>query len=167
METEMNEIYQEIALTVNEIIPEKWDKVYIYAEVQEDVSKVGFFYFPEGKDKPINVLDIADLFDIDEEYVDDLRYKIDDCFEDLWNLFVKNGQDVWTNLTFILESSGEFKIDYDYEDLTDVDDFERQIIWKYKYLGIEPSVETKRARQIFENSSHIQKVRAARLQKEC
>lgn len=146
----MVEIYQEIAVKINEIIPEGWDKVFAYAEVQEDVSKVGFYYYPEGKDTPIHVLEIVELFEIDENEIDQLRYKLSDLFEELWREFLKSNQEAWTNLTFILESTGQFKIDFDYEDLTEVDDFERQIIWRYKYLGIEPPVEKKRARKIYE-----------------
>jgi hypothetical protein len=37
-----------------------------------------------------------------------------------------------------LDSSGKFKIDYDYEDLSDANPHNRKIIWKYKYLGILP-----------------------------
>jgi len=151
VETErMAELYQQIAEMVNDIIPEEWSKVYVYAEVQEDVSKVDFHYYPEGKENPVYVLEISDLFEIDEDYLDNLRNKLSDCFEELWNEFVRNNEDVWTNSTFILDRTGEFKIDYVYEDLSKVDDFERQVIWRFKYLGIEPPKEKKRARQIYE-----------------
>lgn len=149
--TKMVEIYQEIAMTLNDIIPEEWAKVFVYAEVREDATKVGFYYYPVDQDKPVHVLEITELFEVNEEYIDQLRYKLYDCFEELWNEFIQNDQDVWTNLTFILERTGQFKIDFDYADLSEVDDFERQVIWRYKYLGIEPLIEQKRARQIFEN----------------
>lgn len=50
----------------------------------------------------------------------------------------------------IVKTPVKFKIDYEYEDLSEVDDFERQVIWRFKYLGIEPPTEKKRARQIYE-----------------
>lgn len=146
----MAELYQQIAETINDMIPEEWNKVFAYAEVKEDVSKVDFYYYSEGKEKPVYVLEITDLFEIEENYLDILRYKLSDYFEELWNEFVRNHQEVWTSLTFILDRTGEHKIDYNYEDLSDVDDFERQVIWRYNYLGIEPSKEKKRARQIYE-----------------
>ncbi|WP_425415412.1 immunity protein YezG family protein [Paenibacillus glacialis] len=93
---------------------------------------------------------MTELFEVDKDHVDQLRYKLSDFFEELWKESVQNNQDVWTSLTFILDSTGDFKIDFDYEDLSEVDDFERQVIWRYKYLGLEPSVEKKRARGIFE-----------------
>lgn len=46
-------------------------------------------------------------------------YQLLDNFAELWNEFKNNGQEQWTNLTFILENNGKFKIDYDYTDLSD------------------------------------------------
>ncbi len=55
------------------------------------------------------------------------------------------------NTQNIMESDGKFKIDYDYTDLSEVDDYERQIIWEYRYLGLEPPIERKRDREILDN----------------
>lgn len=145
------DLYQNIAVTVNEIIPEEWSKVLIYAEVQEDVSKVGFYYYPEREGNPVFVLEIPELFEVDEDHIDQLRHELSGCFEELWKEYAQENQDIWTSLTFILDATGQFKIDFEYEDLSEVDDFERQIIWRYKYLGLEPPLEKKRARQIFES----------------
>ncbi|WP_336047137.1 immunity protein YezG family protein [Solibacillus ferritrahens] len=41
----------------------------------------------------------------------------------------------------IFNSEGKFKIDYDYEDLSEADDYERRIIWKHKYLNLLPEDE--------------------------
>lgn len=142
METEkMVELYQNIANTVNEIIPEEWVKVFIYAEVLEDVSKVTFHYITKSGDNPINMLEIPELFDLDENEIDELRYKLNDYFEELWSEFHNNNQEPWTNLTMYLDNTGDFKIDYSYEDLSDADDYERSIIWEHKYLGITPDDE--------------------------
>jgi len=54
---------------------------------------------------------------------------------------INNEQEPWTNITFILESNGKFKIDYDYTDLSEASPREQHIIWKYKYLGIMPKNE--------------------------
>ncbi|WP_257350206.1 antitoxin YezG family protein [Pseudalkalibacillus decolorationis] len=35
-----------------------------------------------------------------------------------------------------LLSPNDFNIDYNYEDLSEVDSYEQQIIWEYKNLGI-------------------------------
>lgn len=38
-----------------------------------------------------------------------------------------------------------------------MDDYERQIIWGYKYLGIEPPIERKRNRKILD--SYLKKIK--------
>lgn len=142
MDTEkLNQIYQEIATTVIEIIPEEWEKIYIYSEIQEDVSKVTFYYYSKEKDIPIHVIKIPEIFDIDEDVIDQQRYKLYDYFEELWNEFIKTGQDPWTSLTMYLDNSGEFKIDFEYDDYSHLDDYEKSIIWKYRYLTITPEDE--------------------------
>lgn len=134
----MVEIYQNIVRTVNDIIPEDWNKVYIYAEVQEDVSKVIFHYFPESGNRPINMLDIPEMFELNESEFDENRYKLSECFEELWNEFFNTNQEPWSNITMYLDSTGKFHIDYRYDDLSDADDYERSIVWEHKYLGIVP-----------------------------
>lgn len=138
MEERLNEIYGKIANTLNETIPENWDKVYVYGEILEDVQKGFFNYYPISSKESVYSHNIPDLFDIDEDEYDELWYQLLDNLTELWNEFKNNGQEPWTNLTFILESTGKFKIDYDYTDLSDADDSERHLIWDYKYLGIMP-----------------------------
>jgi uncharacterized protein (TIGR01741 family) len=138
MEKKLNEIYGKIAETLNETIPEEWDKVFMYGEINEDAQKTFFNYYPVGSKESIYSFDIPDLFDISEDENDNLRYKLLNILEELWQEFKNNGQEPWTNLTFILESTGKFKIDYDYTDLSEESPSERHLIWDYTYLGILP-----------------------------
>ncbi len=141
MEEKLNQIYIKIAKSLNEAIPEEWDKVYMYGEISEDAQKTFFNYYPAGSNESVYSLDIPDLFDISEDENDDLRYQLLNILEELWQEFKNNGQEVWTNLTFILESTGKFKIDYDYTDLSEASPSENHLIWDYKYLGIMPEDE--------------------------
>lgn len=141
MEEKLNQIYQKIASTINETIPEEWDKVFIYGEITEDMQKTFFNYWPKGSNKSVYSLDIPELFDISEDEQDELRYQLIDELTELWEEFKNNEQGVWTNLTFILESSGKFKVDYDYTDLSETSPRKQHILWDYKYLGIMPDDE--------------------------
>ena len=51
---------------INDMIPEEWNKVYIYGEVTEGAGVVAFYYYPQDKDIYVFSADIIDLFDIDE-----------------------------------------------------------------------------------------------------
>ena len=63
METKrMNEIYENIAKQINDMIPTEWEKVWMYAEVLEDACEV-YFYF-----SPIESKEVVYSHDIPEEY---------------------------------------------------------------------------------------------------
>lgn len=138
MEDKLNGIYVKIAETLNEIIPEEWSKVLLYGEINEDIRTAYFNYYPNGSHESVYSHDIPNMFNISKsEYKELLRQLLDDL-EELWQVFKKNEQEAWTNLTFILESNGKFKIDYDYTDLSESSPHRQHIIWDYKYLGIMP-----------------------------
>lgn len=145
METQvMEELYQEIATQLNEMIPEDWEKVLMYTEVSEGADTGYFYYYPEGAQSPICCFDIYNIFEIDEDTYDEMHDKLMEYFRELWEEFKNNKQEPWTNLTFTLDNTGKFKIDYDYTDLSEADNYEQRIIWEYKYLGMDPSPERKR-----------------------
>lgn len=145
----MEKLYQQAANLVNEMIPEPWDKIYLYTEVSEDSRQVYFYYYPEGQEIPIYSLDITDKYEINEDKFNELDDLLYDCFTELWEEFKRNKQEVWTNLTFILDNTGKFKIEFGYEDLSEADLYESKVIWKYKYLGLRTKGE--RANKIIEN----------------
>ena len=138
MEEKSNEIYGKIADTLNETIPEEWDKVLLYGEILEDVQRAYFNYYPAGSDESVYSHDIPNLFEVSQDKYKKLWYELVKILSELWRTFKNSEQELWTNLTFILESTGKFKIDYDYTDLTNASPSERHLIWDYKYLGIMP-----------------------------
>ncbi len=140
----MEELFEKIANKANEMIPEDWDKLFMYAEVSEGASEVFFYYYPKGKNTPIYSLDVVDVFEINEDEFDEMSMELNDYFEELREEFKKNKQEPWTNLTLTLESNGKFNIDYDYTDLSEADSYEQHIVWRYKHLGMQPSPDRKR-----------------------
>lgn len=52
-ESKLNEYYQKIAQTVNEMIPEEWSKVILYGEINEGTGTAFFFYQSNINDKLI------------------------------------------------------------------------------------------------------------------
>lgn len=140
----LGSIYNKIAQTVIETIPEEWSEVFIYGEITEDVRTAFFYYYPVNSRSPVHSHNIPDLFGIEKEDYKLLWRLLLDDLSKLWYEIKNNGQEPWTNLTMIFDSEGKFKIDYDYEDLSDADDYERRIIWKHKYLNLLPEDEDDR-----------------------
>ena len=73
----IKEIYENIQKMIFYMIPEKWDKLYLYSSVidKKNGKKTGelyFYYIPKGilKKKPVNVYEIPNKFNLDEnEYL--------------------------------------------------------------------------------------------------
>jgi uncharacterized protein (TIGR01741 family) len=131
-------IYQKIAEQLQEIIPEEWDKIFLYAEINEDMRNVYFNYYPKSSSKSVYCHDIAEDFGISEDVYETLFNNLVDFLGELWGEFKDSDVELWTNCTFILSNNGKFNIEYDYTDLSNTSPRKMHIIWDYKYLGIEP-----------------------------
>ena len=139
----MEELYQQIGNTLNNMIPEEWDKLYAYAEISEFYTSVYFYYYPINKKNPVYSLDIEKKFIVDRKIYRDNEDELDEYFEELWAEFKNQNQEQWTNLTFILESIGKMKIEYGYEDLSEASPVETKNKWMKKYLGTDNSMYNK------------------------
>ena len=139
--------YEEIERKLFYMIPEKWDEVYLYASVIErlgslQTGELFFYYIPKGiiKRKPINVYEIPAKFNIDEDEYMKLVQILYRNIKELREEFKKSNHKVWSNLTIIIKKS-KFKIVYNYENLENslYSNYEKHVIWRYKYLkqGIE------------------------------
>ncbi|PEQ04807.1 antitoxin YezG family protein [Bacillus toyonensis] len=147
MEKEMNRLYREIAETVNEMIPEDWNKFYFYAQISENGGGTYFFYntlenkqYKYSVEIPFKYQIVEDEF----ERKEDVLYKLS---KELRKAFKDNEQELWYCFTIYLESSGKFKLHYDYTNWFDTEySFSDQmIIWKNKYLGEVPNDENYKA----------------------
>jgi uncharacterized protein (TIGR01741 family) len=135
METKMMEqIYQQIANILVNIVPEEWEKFFLYAEFREGYKKVFFYYYTQSRKKPVYSLDITEIFNISEDDFDELENELYNCFTRLWEEFREQEQELWTNLTFMLERTGKMKINYGYEDISELSPVEKQDKWEAEYL---------------------------------
>lgn len=142
MEQELQSIYQEIAETVNELIPEDWEKFYFYAQISDTG---GGTYFFSNTSKSLNEfqysVEIPYDFDINRNVFDEYNSKLFDLSDKMREVFRRYDQELWYSFTMSLERSGKFNIHFDYTDWfkTDYDFNEQLTIWEYKYLGIKPT----------------------------
>ena len=140
---EIKKIYREIQTEIFYMIPQKWEKIYLYASVVENMNYIEtgemfFYYLPKGilKKNYINVYEIPAKFNIDEEDYLELAERLYETIKDLRAEFIKNREKPWSNLTVCIDST-KFQIEYKYENLlnTEYSNNDRHVIWKYKYLG--------------------------------
>jgi uncharacterized protein (TIGR01741 family) len=136
METKvMDQLYQQIANTLVNMVPEEWERIYLYAEFREGYKKVFFYYYTQLSVKPVYSLDIPDQFNISEDDYDDMENELYNYFTKLWEEFKIQEQEQWTNLTYFLDSTGKMDINYGYEDISEVSSIEKQKKWEAEYLA--------------------------------
>jgi hypothetical protein len=128
----METIYQKIADQIKGMIPEKWSSVYLYAEKWADYDTVYFYYYPEADHKARLHYEIIERFQVDSTEFDHLE---DDLRDTIILLYEKqmSQEEPWISMTFILKSTGEFRIEYGYQDLSLLGPVEKRRLWKEKH----------------------------------
>lgn len=155
VENDIKSLHKEIQKNIIVMLPERYKKVCLYASVidgnQASNGEMFFYYFPSGilKKNPINVYQIPKIFDFEEEQYARLEKALYESIKKLKRYCVNVEQNLWSNLTIIMEGTKYF-VEYNYDDLIDseFDNYSRHIIWRYKYLDIPIESYTKKEREI-------------------
>lgn len=134
--------HEEVQKKIFVMLPEKWDRLYLYASVIEHFNKLEtgemfFYYYPKGllRKKPVNVYEVPSKFNIDENQYFKMSDELYASIKKLREECIKNKEKPWTNITISIENL-KYKAEYGYEDLTasEFDGNARRIIWSYEYL---------------------------------
>lgn len=154
--SEIRNIYSELQKQLFYLIPEKWDRIYLYASVEEkmkglETGELFFYYFPKGilKKNPVNVYEIPNKFSLNEEEYIKLVEKLYLEIKNIREVFKKYNQRLWNSLTIRIEGL-KFEIEYNYENLTmlNYSNIDRHIIWKYNNLELPEEAFTRKERKI-------------------
>lgn len=153
----IKEIYEDIQKKLYYMIPEKWDKLFLYSSVidmpnGEKKGELYFYYIPRGilKKKPVNVYEIPNKFNLDENDYMKLVSILYGKIKQLREKFRKSETGpLWSNITMSIQNM-KFKVEYNYEDLehSEFNSYERHIIWRYEYLGIGEEQVNKKDKEI-------------------
>ncbi len=153
----IKEIYEVIQKMLFYMIPEKWDKLFLYSSVIElnknkSSGELYFYYIPKGilRKKTVNVYEIPNKFNIDENEYLNLVKMLYEKIKELHEEFKKTDSgNIWSNITITIQNF-RFKIEFNYDDLTNdnYNSYERHIIWRYKNLGINPEQMNKKDKEI-------------------
>ena len=119
--------YQSVFNTLQEILPDDWHKVVFYAEYGENSYSMKYFvdtgngeYTDCFKLKGISKRDIIKAFAVIDSQIMPIRNEL-------------SKKDSWSVMTLIVDDEGNFKADYEYEDISEdaIGYYQR---WKEKYL---------------------------------
>ena len=153
----VKEIYEDIQRKLFYMIPEKWEKLYLYSSVIDMPKKIQngelfFYYIPKGifKKNPVNVYEIPAKFNLEEKEYLKLVEILYDKVKELREEFRKSESGtIWSNITISIQNL-KFKVEYGYEDLinSNFNSYERHVIWRYQYLEIGLEQVSKKDREI-------------------
>ena len=152
----IQKIYSEIQKQLFYMIPEKWNKVYLYSSILErannlESGELYFYYVPNGilKKNPVNVYEIPNKFSIKEEEYLRLVDKLYSKIKRLRKLCVEIGEEKW-NTIIISIADFKFNVEYFYEDsnLSRFSSYEKHLIFRYTYLDYPISSFNKNERDV-------------------
>ncbi|MDV2884710.1 DUF600 family protein [Alkalihalophilus pseudofirmus] len=134
----INELFKGIAFQVTKMIPEEWDEVKIYGEVNSSAKTIFFYYLPAGENEPIYSQTIPDKFSFSAIDYLDAEDELSFLIEDLWEYTKVNDNEVWNNFTMSISKEGKLLVDFNY-DLNEEDNpTKTRIIWAYQHFGLVP-----------------------------
>ena len=142
-EEKLNEMYQEIANKINEMIPVEWDKVYTKAYIDDQGGEV-FFNFIQSDSNDIHYYtSIPDDYNVSERIFDELSDELYENFDRLRELFIENNQEPWTSCEFDFTNEGKLNVAFDYIDWknSDFGQISREYYYEYKKFGIIPELD--------------------------
>ncbi len=151
-------IYNNIQKQLYYMIPEKWEKVCLYASVIDHYNNVQtgemyFYYYPKSvlRKNPINVYEVPNKFNIDENGYLKLAEKLYIEIKKLRKEQIKNGENPWSNVTITIENN-KFTIEYDFDNLmqSEFSSDDRHIVWTQKNLNIPIQTFTKKEQTIIQ-----------------
>lgn len=132
--TKIDLIYKEIANKFVEIIPIEWNKILLFSEVEQDANSI-YYVFYESEQNTLKTSDsLTNEFGISRKQRIMYSVELSRLIEKLNKAFAEEGLEKWNLITFILEKTGKFKVDFEYMNLEESDVITRREAWEKKYL---------------------------------
>lgn len=142
IDPKIRRIYSQIQKQLFYMIPEKWNKVYLYSSILErqnnlETGELYFYYVPNGifKKNPVNVYEISNRFSINEDVYLKLVDKLYSQIKKLQKVFIENGEEKW-HAVVISIADFKFNVEYFYDDLGNsrFTSYEKHLIFRHIYL---------------------------------
>ena len=152
----MRELYKEIQNSLFDMIPEKWNKIFLYASVIDGVNSLEtgemyFYYIPKGilKREPVNVYEVPNKFNLEESSYFKMADNLYGIIKKLRKEYIATNGSLWTNITISIADC-TFKVEYGFENLatSPYSNYDRHLVFRYKYLKTGLNTYSKREKQM-------------------
>ena len=153
---ELCQIYKGIQYQLNNLIPEKWESIYLYASVIDTLDDVEtwemyFYYMPSGfiKKNPVCVYEVANKFNLDEKEYLELVDNFGKIIKRLHRVYKETYDKSWSNMVISIKNE-QFLVEYNFDDLLKSlhTSHDRHVIFKFKYLNAPLQSFSKRDRRV-------------------
>ncbi|MEB5760257.1 TIGR01741 family protein [Staphylococcus haemolyticus] len=142
-EEQISKLYNEIANDVSDMIPDKWENIYLKAYVNDESSEVFFFYTKNNENELYYSGNIPKLYNVSPAIYKDLLIEVHEKFIKLRDVFKKENQEAWTSCEFNFTNEGKLNVSFGYLDWkkSDFGQVARFNYYRYKKFGILPEFE--------------------------
>ncbi len=127
-------IYQEFANKFVEIIPVQWDRIVFFSEVEEGANSIHYVFYESTTKQVKEAETLTSEYGMNKKKRKLYSLDFSRLVTKLQNAFVEESLEKWNLVTFILESTGNFKLDFEYVDLELSNVITRRNEWEKKYL---------------------------------
>ena len=139
-EEKLNEMYQEIANHINDMIPTEWEQVYTMAYIDEEGGEVFLIILNWIVITYITILIFLKDYNVSEKMFSKLSFTLYKLFKRLRELFIENNQELWTSCEFDFTKEGKLNVSFDYIEWKNsgFGPLAREYYYEYKKFGILP-----------------------------
>lgn len=136
-ELQLNELYNEIAQQVNDMIPIDWNNFYFNGEVKGEEGGVFFFFTPKSEEQHVFSHYIPRLYSVDKRDYNKELHKLFKLTVELQKVFIENKQEPWFSVTLLVNDTGKLNVHYDYTKWyeSEFGPTDRIKYFEYKYIN--------------------------------
>ena len=142
MEQQLAALYNKLAKHIVAMIPVKWDTFHYLGEVEKGKqSYSSVFYFRDiSSGEFVKSNNMPKIYQIPKSSYMVQWSQLNNILLEIYNCFAENGQAPWEQLSFSVEQSGKFKVNYLYDVMNEKDGGQlvRELIWARDTFGYAP-----------------------------
>lgn len=142
MEQQLAALYNKLAKHIVAMIPVKWDTFHYLGEVEKGKqSHSSVFYFRDiSTGEFVKSNNMPKIYQIPKSSYMVQWSQLNNILLEIYDCFAENGQAPWEQLSFSVEPSGKFKVNYLYDVMNEKDGGQlvRELIWARDTFGYEP-----------------------------
>lgn len=143
MEKTLAGLYNKLANHIVSMIPEEWESLYYLGEVEKEKSSwSSVFYFKDPKRKEfVKSNNIPQIYQVPKNIYRTLWLQLNSIMLEIYDCFESHEQPVWEQISFSLDKTGKFHVDFFYDVMNNKDGGQliRELMWAHNTFGYEPA----------------------------